>query len=246
MLAIWYVALRMTVQSWEEEEQLVLQWLIINNGLQIHDSLDYPARSRCFRRLNHLPLLRAVDGLCTCSSIQSEKLTSLVKNLVDNKTSKGKLYLLVLLYTPTKAPSIVSSLYSKKYLHMFCLGISMATIFALIMYGCAYSISVAAKNSRITPTIKATKGEITKCIDDFRERKINVMVATSVIEEGFDVPAINVVVSYDHLKDTVELCQCFGRARQKTSSLALMSERKDRPLAALKDVQRRQESIINE
>ena len=31
-LEIWYVALRMVVQSWEEEEQLVLQWLIINDG----------------------------------------------------------------------------------------------------------------------------------------------------------------------------------------------------------------------
>ncbi len=32
MLEIWYVALRMVVQSWEEEEQLVLQWLNIKNG----------------------------------------------------------------------------------------------------------------------------------------------------------------------------------------------------------------------
>ena len=36
VLEVWYVALRMIVQSWEEEEQLVLQWLIINNGLQTH------------------------------------------------------------------------------------------------------------------------------------------------------------------------------------------------------------------
>lgn len=32
LLEVWYVALRMIVQSWEEEEQLVLQWLIINDG----------------------------------------------------------------------------------------------------------------------------------------------------------------------------------------------------------------------
>lgn len=64
------------------------------------------------------------------------------------------------------------------------------------------------------------------------------------IAQGFDVPEANVVISYDHLKDTVELCQRFGRARQKTSSLTLMSERKDRPLSALKDVKTRQESII--
>ena len=31
-LEIWYVALRMVVQSWEEEEQLVLQWLALNEG----------------------------------------------------------------------------------------------------------------------------------------------------------------------------------------------------------------------
>ena len=44
-------------------------------------------------------------------------------------------------------------------------------------------VSVAAKNSRITPTIKVRNGEATKCIDDFREGTINVIVATSVIEE---------------------------------------------------------------
>ncbi len=76
---------------------------------------------------------------------------------------------------------------------------------------------------------------------------ISVSVQFSIImAQGFDVPAANVVISYDHLKDTVELCQRFGRARQKTSSLTLMSERKDRPLSVLKDVKTRQESIIKE
>jgi len=54
------------------------------------------------------------------------------------------------------------------------------------------------------------------------------------------------VISYDYLKDTVELSQRFGRARQKDSSLTLMSERKDRPLSALKDVKVRQERIIKQ
>lgn len=31
-LEIWYVALRMVVQTWEEEEQLVKQWLDIQKG----------------------------------------------------------------------------------------------------------------------------------------------------------------------------------------------------------------------
>lgn len=62
--------------------------------------------------------------------------------------------------------------------------------------------------------------------------------------KGFDVPEANVVISYDDVKDTVELCQRFGRARQKLSTLTLMSERKDRPLAVLKEVKKHQDSII--
>jgi len=34
-LEIWYVALRMIVQTWEEEQVLVLQWLKINDGLKV-------------------------------------------------------------------------------------------------------------------------------------------------------------------------------------------------------------------
>lgn len=64
--------------------------------------------------------------------------------------------------------------------------------------------------------------------------------------KGFDVPEANVVISYDELKDTVELCQRFGRARQKTSCLTLMSERKDRPLTDLKDVKQHQDIIIKD
>ncbi len=34
LLEVWYVALRLVCQSWEEEEQLVLQWLSINDGFR--------------------------------------------------------------------------------------------------------------------------------------------------------------------------------------------------------------------
>lgn len=129
---------------------------------------------------------------------------------------------------------------------------------------------VAARKSKITPSIRVTSGDATRVIEQFRSGDINVLVATAVIEEvrssrlylaisaplnsltfsqssqGFDVPEANVVISYDHLKDTVELAQRFGRARQKTSSLTLMSERRDRPLSALRDVKRQQDCIIKD
>lgn len=46
------------------------------------------------------------------------------------------------------------------------------------------------------------------------------------------------------MKDSVELCQRFGRARQEDSSTVVMDERKDRCVAKLKQVKRRQDDII--
>lgn len=40
MLEVWYVALRLVCQSWEEEEQFVLQWLLIQDGFQIEGWYD--------------------------------------------------------------------------------------------------------------------------------------------------------------------------------------------------------------
>lgn len=47
--------------------------------------------------------------------------------------------------------------------------------------------SVAARNSRITPSVKVRAGEANKCISEFRDGSINVIVATSVIEEVSDL-----------------------------------------------------------
>jgi ERCC4-related helicase len=44
-------------------------------------------------------------------------------------------------------------------------------------------------------------------------QELIVIVATSVLEQGFDVPEANVVISYDALKNSMELVQRFGRVR---------------------------------
>jgi len=42
---------------------------------------------------------------------------------------------------------------------------------------------VAARKSKITPSIKVTSGDATRCIEQFRSGDINILVATAVIEE---------------------------------------------------------------
>lgn len=66
------------------------------------------------------------------------------------------------------------------------------------------------------------------------------------LSQGFDVPAANVVISYDHLKDSVELCQRFGRARHEESSIVVLDERRDRPVEMLESVRNLQETIAQE
>lgn len=70
------------------------------------------------------------------------------------------------------------------------------------------------------------------------------MFSPLILSKGFDVPAANVVICFDHMKSSVELCQRFGRARQDNSSTVVMEERKDRPVARLQEVKRRQDDII--
>ena len=61
-----------------------------------------------------------------------------------------------------------------------------------------------------------TKAEQTKVIDDFRRHKLNLLIATTVLEEGFDVPACNLVIRL-HVTNEIARKQAHGRARAEES-----------------------------
>ncbi|KAH9890583.1 hypothetical protein C8Q73DRAFT_652216 [Cubamyces lactineus] len=71
-----------------------------------------------------------------------------------------------------------------------------------------------------------TKGMGTRNQQDtvqlFRERRINVLVATSVAEEGLDFPACDLVIRFDPVQHMVGYVQSRGRARHKTSTFIIM------------------------
>ncbi|XP_024027815.1 endoribonuclease Dicer homolog 2 isoform X2 [Morus notabilis] len=64
-------------------------------------------------------------------------------------------------------------------------------------------------------------------IDEFREGKVNIIVATPILEEGLDVQSCNLVICFDPPKTFCSFIQCRGRARTHNSDFIIMVESGD-------------------
>ncbi|EXJ94083.1 hypothetical protein A1O1_02476 [Capronia coronata CBS 617.96] len=81
-------------------------------------------------------------------------------------------------------------------------------------------------------------------LDSFRTGVINVIFATSVAEEGIDIPQCNLVVRFDLYKTPIQYMQSRGRARMRGSIYAHMMEVGNHSQQSLVDYARDQDEYI--
>ncbi|KAI1471063.1 uncharacterized protein F4812DRAFT_164917 [Daldinia caldariorum] len=67
------------------------------------------------------------------------------------------------------------------------------------------------------------KTEYTQNLKDFQDGKLDLLIATSVLEEGIDVPACNMVICFDTPANLKTFIQRRGRARMRDSKLILLA-----------------------
>ncbi|WDK09707.1 RNase3 domain-containing protein [Colletotrichum graminicola] len=69
-----------------------------------------------------------------------------------------------------------------------------------------------------------SRSEDLQSLHQFRNGKTNLLIATSVLEEGIDVPACNVVICFDYPPNLKSFIQRRGRARMKDSKLLMLHD----------------------
>ncbi|KAI4727035.1 dicer-like protein 1 [Aureobasidium sp. EXF-10728] len=85
-------------------------------------------------------------------------------------------------------------------------------------------ILIGASNGRLDDIQSTFRSQVLTIIK-FRKGELNCLFATSVAEEGLDIPNCNLVVRFDICKTMIQYVQSRGRARHKNSKFLHMKEK---------------------
>uniref|UniRef100_A0A7S4V2U7 RNA helicase n=1 Tax=Alexandrium monilatum TaxID=311494 RepID=A0A7S4V2U7_9DINO len=109
---------------------------------------------------------------------------------------------------------------------------------------CFRTACIYATSSPATASLAVTAHQSKRRLDQFASGAVNLLIATSVAEEGMDVPAMNCAICFDPMLNSVSFVQRRGRARQANSAFVVLSEREDRNASKLAEVEQQQLAIV--
>ena len=94
----------------------------------------------------------------------------------------------------------------------------------------AYSASKGrnVKDEQDRKVVSSIKRKVRETLASFRSGGTNVLVSTSVVEEGLDIPSCNLVIKFDFPTTFRSYIQSKGRARKAGSRYVLLVEEGDR------------------
>nr|XP_056717258.1 interferon-induced helicase C domain-containing protein 1 [Euleptes europaea] len=84
----------------------------------------------------------------------------------------------------------------------------------------AHYLIGAGHNSEFKPM---TQNEQKEVIEKFRRGKVNLLIATTVAEEGLDIKECNIVIRYGLVTNEIAMMQARGRARAEESTYVLVA-----------------------
>ena len=84
------------------------------------------------------------------------------------------------------------------------------------------------KDPRERMEVNKEKRRMKETLRQFRTGAVNVLVSTSVVEEGIDVPSCNLVIKFDFPQTFRSYIQSKGRARKKSSQYIMLVEDGDK------------------
>jgi endoribonuclease Dicer len=80
-------------------------------------------------------------------------------------------------------------------------------------------------SSNLLDPVKMSDSEQRTILESFRSDQFNILIATSVAEEGLDIPSCDLVIRFDSLADNLRVyVQSRGRARKQDSKFIMLVE----------------------
>jgi ERCC4-related helicase len=221
-MEIWWKAFYLLTITWEDKEHLIVHWIKMHQDTYKSDIKSKATRELINDVMRHKQC--TLDGH-TMFDVLVNKIMSTQTTLTTNGVKmKG------LIFVANKLEGLIVADYLASDKDMKSIGIKTKFV-------------AAPKSSSV---VKLSKTSVNQTLKDYECGELDLLVTTTLLEEGFNDKGVNAIINLSSIDHTVSLEQRLGRARGQDSSLHLLVEHPNRSINAISDSLRLQKKYISE